>query len=91
MTDLGFTDDMAQQFVNGAMKGFTDYVRRRKEDADKLIVSRGATWMKGNYIDDGVAKELATQVLNIRERWPGIHGNIFNLIFLIINLELIIA
>ncbi|AAS08874.1 hypothetical protein [Lactobacillus johnsonii] len=71
MTDLGFTDDMAQQFVNGAMKGFTDYVRRRKEDADKLIVSRGATWMKGNYIDDGVAKELANTGVEYQRKMAG--------------------
>lgn len=59
MEDLSFTQDLTQQFVNGAMRGFTKYVRRRNKDMNDLLVSRGGAWMKGNFIDDGVAKELA--------------------------------
>lgn len=46
MEDLSFTQDLTQQFVNGVMRGFTKYVRRRNKDANDFIVSRAGAWMK---------------------------------------------
>lgn len=58
MQDLNLSQDLAQQFVNGVMKGFTNYVNRRKQDSNDLLISRAGAWMKGNFIDDAVANEV---------------------------------
>lgn len=57
MDELLLNQDITQILVNSTMTGYTNYVKRRKQDVSELIISRAGTWMKGNYIDDAVAKE----------------------------------
>ncbi len=71
MQDLGFTQDVSQIFVNGIMAGFTDYVKRRNQDADSLIVSRAGAWMKGNYIDSAVANEARLNNIGYQAKMAG--------------------
>ena len=71
MTRLDLSQDITQLFVNAAMEGFTHYTERRKQDAEDLTISRAGTWLKGNYIDDAVAKAISRSEINIQRKFAG--------------------
>lgn len=48
----------AQLVVDGLLLGYKEYLDIRKEMKEKLKVSAGFAFTKGNFIDDGVARKL---------------------------------
>lgn len=71
MTELKLSQDIAQFFVNNTMKGYANYTRRRKQDAENMIVSRAGAWLKGNFIDTAIAKASATANISYQKRFAG--------------------
>lgn len=47
----------AQLVVDGLLSGYKDYLDIRKEMKEKLKVSAGFAFTKGNFIDDGIARK----------------------------------
>lgn len=71
MTELDLPQDVAQMFVNGTMEGFTHYTERRRQDANELTISRAGAWLKGNYIDDAVAKGISNSDIRFQKKFAG--------------------
>ncbi|MBL1228029.1 hypothetical protein IW492_02135 [Enterococcus sp. BWB1-3] len=53
-------DEQAQLVVDGLLIGYKEYLDLRKEMQKKLKVSAGFAFAKGNFIDDGVAKNTTS-------------------------------
>lgn len=52
--------EQAQLVVDGLLSGYKDYLELRKDMKEKLEVSAGFAFTKGNFIDDGVAKNTSS-------------------------------
>ena len=58
----------AQLVVDGLLLGYKEYLDIRKEMKEKLKVSAGFAFTKGNFIDDGVARKTFNFAENKREK-----------------------
>ena len=58
MTDYKFSEELNVRLVRGIEKGYSDYAEVRREKRDELLVSGAYAWVKGNHIEDQVAREL---------------------------------
>lgn len=57
MTSYGFSEELNIQLVKGIEQGYSDYAEVRREKRSELLVSSAYAWVKGNHIEDQVAKE----------------------------------
>lgn len=58
MTVYKFSEELNIRLVKGIEQGYSDYAEVRKEKRDELLVSSAYAWVKGNHIEDQVAREL---------------------------------
>lgn len=59
MTDYKFSEDINRSLVRGIENGYSNYAEIRSEKRKSLLVSGAYAWVKGNHIEDQVAKELS--------------------------------
>ncbi|GAA0444801.1 MAG: hypothetical protein ACQEWU_16180 [Bacillota bacterium] len=53
-----FEEDIAQGIVDGILQGYKDYLAVRKEKKEELKISSAYAWVKGNHIDDSIARTV---------------------------------
>lgn len=53
-----FEEAFAQGIVDGILQGYKEYIAVRKEKKDELTVSSAYAWVKGNHIDDAIARTV---------------------------------
>ena len=58
MSVYKFSEDLNIRLVKGIEQGYSDYAEVRKEKREELYVSGAYAWVKGNHIEDQVAREL---------------------------------
>lgn len=58
MNDYKFDKELNLRLVKGIESGYSDYAEVRKEKRNELHVSGAYAWVKGNHIEDRVAREL---------------------------------
>lgn len=58
MTVYKFSEELNARMVKGIEQGYSDYAEVRREKRDELLVSSAYAWVKGNHIEDQVAREL---------------------------------
>lgn len=56
MKEFNFSKELNHGIVDGLMEGYRDYLEIRREKARELLVSGAYAWVKGNHIDDQVAR-----------------------------------
>ena len=63
MGGLKFNEDLNLRLVRGIQEGYSKYAELRREKSEELHVSGAYAWVRGNHIEDQVAREL--QEVNI--------------------------
>lgn len=58
MTVYKFSEELNMRLVKGIEQGYSDYAEVRREKRAELLVSSAYAWVKGNHIEDQVAREL---------------------------------
>ncbi|WP_399629798.1 hypothetical protein [Sporosarcina sp. SG10008] len=58
MTVYKFSEELNIRLVRGIEQGYSDYAEVRREKRSELLVSSAYAWVKGNHIEDQVAREL---------------------------------
>lgn len=53
-----FEDDVNRSLVRGIENGYSNYAKERSDKRKSLYVSGAYAWVKGNHIEDQVAREL---------------------------------
>lgn len=71
MEELRLSQDIAQFITDGTMEGLTQYVKRRKEDARNMEISRAGAWLKGNYIDSAIARKRDELGIAVQHKMAG--------------------
>lgn len=56
MQDYKLADELNQKIVDGLMEGYREYLEIRREKSRSMKISGAYAWVKGNHIDDQVAK-----------------------------------
>lgn len=56
MKNYELTENLNQAIVDGVVEGYVEYLKVRREMGRKLKVSSAYAWVKGNHIDDKVAR-----------------------------------
>ncbi|WP_029265718.1 spr1630 family ClpXP-sensitive toxin [Virgibacillus alimentarius] len=56
MGDFKLSTELNQNIVDGLMEGYREYLEIRREKSRKMKVSGAYAWVKGNHIDDHVAR-----------------------------------
>ncbi|WP_375200628.1 hypothetical protein [Bacillus sp. RS11] len=56
MENYKLEDELNQKIVDGLMEGYREYLEVRREKSRSMKVSSAYAWVKGNHIDDQVAK-----------------------------------
>lgn len=56
MSDYKLSTELSQNIVDGLMAGYRDYIEVRREKARTMKISSAYAWVKGNHIDDQIAK-----------------------------------
>ncbi|WP_195958042.1 hypothetical protein [Enterococcus gallinarum] len=68
MENVVLNAEEAQLVVDGLLLGYKEYLDIRKEMKEKLKVSAGFAFTKGNFIDDGVARKTVNFADNKLEK-----------------------
>ena len=71
MSDYKFTEELNVRLVKGIEQGYSDYAEVRKEKREELLVSGAYAWVKGNHIEDQVARELQKIGLKFKKEKAG--------------------
>lgn len=61
MEKYKFTNSLNEKIVEGLMKGYQEYIMVRREKYETMEISGAYAWVKGNHIDDQVAKICASE------------------------------
>lgn len=54
---MGFSTELKEEIVKGVVSGYKNYIEVRKEAFQTLVISGGYAYIKGNHIEDQVAKK----------------------------------
>lgn len=60
--DLGLNLALKHAIVQGISTGFSDFLTQKKVFESELLVSSAFAWMKSNYVDSSVAKNVPKSV-----------------------------
>ncbi|RWR12187.1 hypothetical protein QNH23_13845 [Siminovitchia fortis] len=71
MTDYKFDDELNISLVRGIERGYSDYAEVRMKKRDELLVSAAYAWVKGNHIEDQVAREVQNKGLGFKKEKAG--------------------
>ena len=71
MTVYKFSEELNIRLVKGIEQGYSDYAEVRKEKRGELHVSSAYAWVKGNHIEDQVARELKEIGINFKREKAG--------------------
>ncbi|NBJ68893.1 MULTISPECIES: hypothetical protein [Clostridia] len=53
-----FDEELAQGIVDGILLGYKEYLAVRREKKEELKISSAYAWVKGNHIDDSIARNI---------------------------------
>lgn len=71
MTVYKFSEELNERLVKGIEQGYSDYAEVRREKRDELLVSSAYAWVKGNHIEDRVARELQDVGIHFKREKAG--------------------
>lgn len=71
MTIYKFSEELNIRLVKGIEQGYSDYAEVRREKRAELLVSSAYAWVKGNHIEDRVARELQDFGINFKSEKAG--------------------
>lgn len=71
MTVYKFSEELNMQLVKGIEQGYSDYAEVRREKRSELLVSGAYAWVKGNHIEDQVARELQKIGVHFKQEKAG--------------------
>lgn len=71
MSDYKFSDELNIRLVKGIEQGYSDYAEVRKEKREELLVSGAYAWVKGNHIENQVARELQEIGIDFKKEKAG--------------------
>lgn len=71
MVDYKFNEDFNKRLVKGIEQGYSGYAEVRREKRKELLVSGAYAWVKGNHIEDQVARELQEIGIEFKEEKAG--------------------
>ncbi|GKV66490.1 MULTISPECIES: hypothetical protein [unclassified Sporosarcina] len=71
MSDYKFDKELNFRLVKGIEHGYSDYAEVRRQKRNELLVSGAYAWVKGNHIEDRVARELKEIGMNFKKEKAG--------------------
>ena len=71
LTGYKFGEELNIQLVKGIEQGYSDYAEVRAEKRKELHVSGAYAWVKGNHIEDQVARELQVMGIDFKKEKAG--------------------
>ncbi|KXA46405.1 MULTISPECIES: hypothetical protein [Staphylococcus] len=73
---MGFSTELKEEIVKGVVSGYKNYIEVRKEAFQTLVISGGYAYIKGNHIEDQVAKKPKILLRVIPSKKLVLHGSI---------------